>query len=79
MNNALNRDLVITNVAASYDFVCVNLATGASIMRLYLHYFFPHQVIENFQNGKDRNGILFLGDMVTILITASEVLYDFCE
>jgi hypothetical protein len=44
-----------------------------------LHYFFPHQVIENFQNGKDRNGILFLGDMVTILITASEVLYDFCE
>jgi len=46
---------------------------------IYLHYFFPHQVIENFQNGKDRNGILFLGDMVTILVTASEVLYDFCE
>src|SRR5260370_39515210 len=33
MNNAMNKDLVITDVAANDNFICVNLATDATISR----------------------------------------------
>ena len=33
MNNAMNEDLVITNIAANDNFVCVNFARDATIMR----------------------------------------------
>ena len=33
MNNAMNKDLLITDVAANDNFICVNLATDATISR----------------------------------------------
>jgi hypothetical protein len=33
MNNAMNKDLVVTNIAANDNFVCLNLATDTTIMR----------------------------------------------
>jgi len=33
MNNAMNKDLVITNVAGNDNLVCVNLATDETTIR----------------------------------------------
>ena len=79
MKNAMNEDLVITNIAANDNFVSVNLAMDATIIRFTCITSSDSKVIEDFKNRKARIGNLLLGDMVTILITARHVLYDFCE
>jgi hypothetical protein len=58
MNNARNRDLVSTNVAAVDDFICLNLAKGASIMRFICITFSKIKVIENLRTLKTELGCL---------------------
>jgi hypothetical protein len=56
MNNARSRDLVNTNVAAGNDFICVNHAKGASIMRFTCITVFQDQGYRKLANVKDRIG-----------------------
>ena len=69
MNKAMNKDLVIATVAGNGNLVGVNLATDETTWSIYFHH--RQQVTDNFKNRKERIEILLLGDMVTVLITAS--------
>ena len=79
MNNAMNEDLVVTNIAANDNFVCLNLATDATSMRFTCITSSDSKLPRISETEKTEFGILFLADMVRLLITASHVLYDFCE
>jgi hypothetical protein len=71
INNARKRVLVSTNVATGSDFIWVNLAKAASIMRFTCITFSKIKGYRKSANVKDRSVILLSGAMVTIFITNS--------
>ena len=59
MNNAINKDPVIANVAVNDDFICVDLATDETHCWISFHH--RPQFIDNDRNKKPELGLSFWG------------------